>query len=447
MADSESSTTAHATNGHADPYRQLALFPLPSFEPWESLSTKKLPLTRERYATIVRCYNQVYESFLPGAKAIPFFTQVKELLAFAGIPVSSHALSDLVRRARSLDGPKFPDPRKRSVRSSSPGASKLQSPRGAVRMSQDAHSAFANIYRELLKKGHKRRSKGTGFFAEAAREMEKLNFSYNPRQLSTYAYYRRRIGDVNFPRLRGSHDIDRMQIAAIERLQALGVMATGLMHEILQPLQVILSDAELQKRDLQEGKVDHSKMMGRAESIVKQVHSINTVVQHVRTIARGGQPRIGPVQLRASVDNALTLFRRQLQNHGIQVDLDGIPDDLPHVQAEPVGLERIFINLITNARDAIEEACRGEGLVKIAAHVQDTAVVCKIKDDGTGIATDVIARVFDPYFTTKEVGKGTGMGLTEVMNSMIQFGGRVAVDSVIDQGTEFTLEFRIHEQP
>jgi signal transduction histidine kinase len=379
-------------------------------------------------------------------RATPFLTQVRELLEAAGITTSPQALADLVRRAKTVDATKFPDPRKRSVRSSSPGASKLQSPGGAVRMSQEAHNAFANVYKKLLKTGHKRNAKGTGFFAVAAREMERLKFNYTPKQLSGYAHYRRRIGDVNFPRLRGSHDIDRMQIAAVERLQALGVMATGLMHEILQPLQVILTDAELQQNDLRKGCMDVEKLTRRLNSIVGQVQSINNVVQHVRTIARGGQTTIGPVNLRTAVDNALTIFRRQLQNSGIQVDTTGIPDDLPPVLAEPVSLERIFINLVTNSRDAIEETKRGEGFIKVWSHLQDTTVVCKVSDNGTGIASDVLSRVFDPYFTTKEVGKGTGMGLTEVMNSMIQFGGRVSVDSVIEQATVFTLEFQKYEE-
>jgi signal transduction histidine kinase len=433
-------------NGHAEGMRQLTLFHMPAMEPWQILSTEKLPLDKESYNTISECYRTVYDAFLPGVRATPFFTQVRELLEGAGITTSSHALADLVRRAKSIDADKFPDPRKRSVRSSSPGASKLQSPGGAVRMTQEAHNAFANIYRKLLKIGHKRTSKGTGFFAVAAMEMEKLHFTYTSTQLSTYAHYRRRIGDVNFPRLRGSHDIDRMQIAAVERLQALGVMATGLMHEILQPLQVILADAELQQRDLTEGHLNPEKLERRLKGIINQVQSINNVVQHVRTIARGGQTSIGPVKLKTAVDNALTIFRRQLQNSGIQVDTDGIPGDLPAVQAELVGLERIFINLVTNARDAIEETKRGEGFIKVSSHVQDTTVVCKVSDTGTGIASDILSRVFDPYFTTKEVGKGTGMGLTEVLNSMIQFGGRVAVHSVIEQGSEFTLEFQRYEE-
>ena len=106
-----------------------------------------------------------------------------------------------------------------------------------------------------------------------------------------------------------------------------------------------------------------------------------------------------------------------------------------------MAVERIFINLLTNARDAIGEKGQGNGTIRIFAHVEGEFVVCDVLDDGIGIAEENCPRIFDPYFTTKEVGKGTGMGLTEVMNLMIQFGGRVTVQSVPGQNTTFRLEF------
>ncbi len=311
-------------------------------------------------------------------------------------------------------------------------------------MSQEEHNAFAKVYRDLLKAGFPKRKKGKGFYAEAAIRLQDFGHHFNERQLNSYAQYRRRIGDVNFPRLRGSHETERMHVAAVDRIQALGVMASGLMHEILQPLQIIRADAELQKQEQENGSIDQTRLKQRLDAIIRQVETISTVVQHVRTIARAGDPKTGPVQLRESVDNALTLFRKQLQSRGIQVDLSGIPPDLPDVHADSIALERIFVNLLLNARDAIEEAGRGEGIIQIAAHVKDKAVICEVTDDGTGIASENISRVFDPYFTTKEVGKGTGLGLTEVMNLMIQFGGRVTVKSTPEKGATFTLEFQKH---
>ncbi len=313
-------------------------------------------------------------------------------------------------------------------------------------MSQEEHNAFAKIYRELLKSGYsKRKEKSRGFFAQASARMKDQGYSaFTEKQLNGYAQYRRRIGDVNFPRLRGSQEIERMQVAAIDRNQALGVMATGLMHEILQPLQVIQADAELQLRDLRNSHTDVAKLGERMNRILRQVKAISAVVQHVRMIARAGELKTGPASLHEAVTNALILFHEQLHARGIKVSIDGLPNDLPRVQADAIALERVFINLLTNARDAIEESGRKEGNITIAAHIKDKAVNCEVTDNGTGITPENIARIFDPYFTTKEVGKGTGMGLTEVMNLMIQFGGRVIVRSQPELGATFTLEFQEH---
>ena len=177
------------------------------------------------------------------------------------------------------------------------------------------------------------------------------------------------------------------------------------------------------------------------DDIIEQVQKLSSVVQHVRTIVRAGEPHLGPVPLRTVIENALSLFLSQLRGKGIQVDIDGVSVELPPIHADAVAVERIFINLLTNARDAIEETGRGEGAIRISSHTEREFVICEVADNGTGIAEEILPRIFDPYFTTKEVGKGTGMGLTEVMNLMIQFGGRVSVRSAPHQSTTFRLEF------
>jgi C4-dicarboxylate-specific signal transduction histidine kinase len=104
----------------------------------------------------------------------------------------------------------------------------------------------------------------------------------------------------------------------------------------------------------------------------------------------------------------------------------------------------VFINLVTNARDAIEDTKRGSGGIRFSAHESGTSVFCDVADNGKGINPDILDRIFDPYFTTKDVGKGTGMGLTEVFNAMIQFGGKVTAAGNTSGGAVFRLEFKKH---
>jgi histidine kinase len=237
-----------------------------------------------------------------------------------------------------------------------------------------------------------------------------------------------------------------MQIAAVEKMRALGVMATGLMHEILQPLQVIQSTAEQQKKELEKGDVDPDRIPERLERIITQARLINQVVQHVRTLARTGEPKVQDVEIRSSIERALALFGEQLKSRGIKVDFSGVHPDVT-VSADAVALERIFINLVTNARDAIEETGRKSGKITFSAYEHGSSVVCEVTDSGTGIEESNLERIFDPYFTTKSVGKGTGMGLTEVFNLMISFGGRITAANSLGGGATFRLEFKKHALP
>jgi C4-dicarboxylate-specific signal transduction histidine kinase len=274
--------------------------------------------------------------------------------------------------------------------------------------------------------------------------MQERGYNFSATKLASYAHFRRRIGDVNFPRVKGSQEIERMQIAAVERMRALGVMATGLMHEILQPLQVIQSTAEHQKKQIEAGVVAPEPIAERLERIIRQAKVINEVVQHVRTIARTGELRVEAVELRSTIERALTLFGEQLRSRGIETDLSGVAAEVPPVSAHPIALERAFINLITNARDAIEETKRKSGVIKFSAHEKGNSIVCEVSDNGIGIAEGNLERIFDPYVTTKAVGKGTGLGLTEVFNTMIQFGGRITASNKPSQGATFRLEFQKH---
>jgi signal transduction histidine kinase len=411
------------------------------------LSTHRLPLDEDKYRLIKACFAEIRASFLPGQDVKPFYRQIVDRLATYGVETTPTAVANLIREARELGLADFPRLQDRTMKASSEEAGRLHAASPPVRMSHEEYAGFAKIYRELFQAGyHKKKKGGRGFFAEAAERLAKDNALFTSQQLASYARYRRTIGDLNFPRLRGSSgELDRIHIAAVERMQALGVLATGLMHEIRQPLQVIRLDADLQLRELDSNGADHATLRKRLTEIVEQVERMNTVVEHVRTIARAREIKVEAVSLSEALAKALMLIGVQLRSRGVDVDDTGLPPQLPLVRADFISLEQIFINLLTNARDAIEEAGKGRGKVVVRAHVANGSVICEVEDNGTGIARENLDRIFDPYFTTKPVGKGTGMGLTEVLNSMVLFGGRVTVHSMPGEGATVTLEFQRHE--
>ena len=146
--------------------KQGVLFPIQPIEPWRILSSDRLPLKKETYEKIRECYRIIFDSFLPGRTTVPFYTQISEQLKVAGVNIGPRALARFVSRARRVGIDDFPDPSTRTVKASSLDAAKLQSPVGSVRMSMDAHNAFAEIYRNLLRTWRKSREAGKGFFAQ-----------------------------------------------------------------------------------------------------------------------------------------------------------------------------------------------------------------------------------------------------------------------------------------
>ena len=266
------------------------MFPRPVPANWELLRSESLPLDEDRYRILRQCYQEVYESYLPGPNVTPFYTRVAELLREQGFGVKAGHVIQLTKRARELGIDDFPDVRNDRFPQRRPKQRGCADP-APVRVSLEEYNAFAEVYRDLRREGYPKKGKGKGFFDEAVARMGKKGFTFSRQNLQMFASYRRRLGDVNFPRLRGSHELDRMHIAAVDRIQALGVMATGLMHEILQPLQIILGEAELQKRDVTRRSLDPTKIEERMKTIIGQVQKLSSVVQHVRTIARAGEPK------------------------------------------------------------------------------------------------------------------------------------------------------------
>jgi histidine kinase len=129
----------------------------------------------------------------------------------------------------------------------------------------------------------------------------------------------------------------------------------------------------------------------------------------------------------------------KLREIELELELD---DTLPPIMADSNRLEQVFINLVTNARDAMGETMPGTNkLLKITSFLDNGDVVVTVSDTGRGIQKENLDRVFDPFYTTKEVGKGTGLGLSISYGIVKDYGGTIKVESEIDKGTVFELRF------
>jgi PAS domain S-box-containing protein len=228
----------------------------------------------------------------------------------------------------------------------------------------------------------------------------------------------------------------QVQLIQSGKLAAVGTLAAGVAHELNQPLMVIrgyaqelLADPRLADEELRED-------LHRIEA---QTTRMGAIINHLRDFSRQSKGKRQETDLSQVVTQALTFLGQQLKTRNVEV-VQELDPALPAVWADPLQIEQVLLNLITNARDAMEKT--GKGTITIRTGVAgDGRITLSVTDTGTGIAPDLQARIFDPFFTTKEIGKGTGLGLSICHGIMEEHGGEILVQSPVvqDRGTCFTL--------
>lgn len=243
------------------------------------------------------------------------------------------------------------------------------------------------------------------------------------------------------------------QLIQASKMATLGEMATGMAHELNQPLSVIKTAASFIRRKMDRGEDLARDIMGTLTSEIEaHVDRASKIINHLREFGRKPDMKLEPVDMTEVLRRALDIFIQQLKLREIEVTLD-FGTGLPRVLADASRLEQVFINMLINARDAIEEkwatakAALGNEEADLIApkritlrtHMQGDFVVAEIIDTGCGIPSGVREKIFEPFFTTKRVGKGTGLGLSISYGIIKDCGGTIGVDSEPGQGTRFII--------
>ena len=235
-----------------------------------------------------------------------------------------------------------------------------------------------------------------------------------------------------------------------DRLRSLGEMAAGIAHELSQPLVGVRGLAEHLLLSLERGwELSEEKLNERLGQIIEQADRMVHIINHVRMFSReAGKSDRSPVQINEVVTAAMDLLQAQFRSHGLGLT-DELADDLPPVLANPFSLEEVFLNLLTNARDAVEERGDASGQVRVRTALREEdgreTVCIEVEDNGAGIDPEVAEQVFDPFFTTKGPDRGTGLGLSISKSIVEQLGGRIEVASASAQGT--TIAIRLPVEP
>ncbi|HEX7255796.1 MAG TPA: ATP-binding protein [Gaiellaceae bacterium] len=226
------------------------------------------------------------------------------------------------------------------------------------------------------------------------------------------------------------------QLVQAGKLATLGELTTGVAHELNNPLNNIgLYIGNVIDR-ARMSDLDDERVVADLEKAMAQVRKATEIISHLRTFGRAAPMAFELADLHEVIERALSLVQEQLKQRGIEVVFDLCEDDVS-VLSNPIQLEQVFINLLTNARDALEGAEVRE--IRIASESDEDTVRITFSDSGPGIPPELESRVFDPFFTTKEVGSGTGLGLSITYSIVKEHGGEISVSSEPGYGATFTI--------
>jgi PAS domain S-box-containing protein len=229
------------------------------------------------------------------------------------------------------------------------------------------------------------------------------------------------------------------QLVQAAKLASIGELTTGIAHEINNPLNNIALFVG-NAIDRLESSRTHGAIVSNLKKAEVQVRRAETIINHLRAFGRLSSPNREPVSINEVIQSAVSFVSEALRGRNISTQLDLSPAQ-PIVDGNEVQLEQVFVNLLTNARDALESADRKT--ISITSRTSGTLIEVVFIDTGAGIPADLLPRIFDPFFTTKPSGQGTGLGLSISYGILKEHHGDIEVESRIGEGTTFLIRLPI----
>jgi two-component system NtrC family sensor kinase len=261
-------------------------------------------------------------------------------------------------------------------------------------------------------------------------------------QLSVSPWYdknNRLAGSIHVAKDISNEKLLQQQLIQSEKLSAIGELISGIAHELNNPLTGVMGYSQLLQ--LREDLDDRAK---------ENLHKINNlalrcqrIVQNLLSFARKQKPERTLTDINEIIEKTIELRSYELQVNNIEIHRN-LDRNLPKTIADAHQLQQVFLNIVTNAEQAMLES-NGKGQLKIRTRTdsQNANIIVEIKDDGPGIPENHLNRIFDPFFTTKEVGKGTGLGLSLSYGMIKEHGGNIYVRSRLNEGSTFFVEIPI----
>ena len=226
------------------------------------------------------------------------------------------------------------------------------------------------------------------------------------------------------------------QLVQAGKLATLGELTTGVAHELNNPLNNIGLFLGNVMDHVEAKQIEPERILRDLRHAMQQVRKATTIISHLRTFGRAAPVSREPLSINDVITQAVSLVQEQLRLHQVEVRLDLVPSN-PLVCGSAIQLEQVFINLLTNARDAVSHASVKQIIVRsvVDAH----CVTVTVQDSGPGIPTGLEQRIFDPFFSTKDVGAGTGLGLSITYGILKDHQGSITVESRSGMGATFVV--------
>jgi C4-dicarboxylate-specific signal transduction histidine kinase len=234
--------------------------------------------------------------------------------------------------------------------------------------------------------------------------------------------------------------LNELRLYHEDRLTALGTMAAGIAHELNQPLNTIrvVTDGLLFGRE--EGwELEEEEFFDNLGMISRQVVRMTEVIRNIRDFSREDREMSAvDVHANEAIQNVFSMIGRQLEVHGINVRKD-LAVRLSPIKTNLNRLEQVIMNLIVNARQALDKSSRPDKELRVRTGEENGSVFIEVSDNALGIPEDLLVKIFDPFFTTKEAGKGTGLGLSISQSIVSEFKGRIEARNNGSGGATFVV--------
>ena len=230
----------------------------------------------------------------------------------------------------------------------------------------------------------------------------------------------------------------RRELTHLSRVNLLGELSGALAHEINQPLTAILTSAQAAQRFLAKTPPDLGELREILEEIATADKRAATVIDRLRTLLRKDESALERLDLNEVLEESLDFAHGELITHAVTVSTRLTPK-LPPIVGDRVQLQQVYLNLVSNACEAMSEVENSERILKVASGAANLGVLAKISDSGPGIPPERIDKVFEPFVTTKST--GLGLGLAICRSIVVAHGGRIWVESDVPRGATFFTEF------